>query len=525
VPVERVWVDDDALDAAVDDAARTPIDVATTIPVRATLVRGPGRAALIVVVHHLAGDEWSLATLLDDLAAAHTARLAGRAPEFPPLPTTNARTTRAAAVRRGDPADPSSPAAAGLARWRDRLAGAPTEVTVAHDRPRPPRPSGAGGEVPVTIDAALHRGERALARETGTTTFMVVHAALTAVLRGLGVGEDVVVGTPVARREDPAAEPLVGLFVGLVALRVPTDGVSSVRELLGRVRDADLDAVGDAGVPFDEVVSALAPPRRPGRHPLFQVMLSHREVRPPSEVPHLAGHPVRTELRGTGTAKLDLTVELTETRGADGITGRLEYASELYDASTAWALVDALVAALRAMAADVDGPLPDLSDPAVPHEGNPHPHRATGASPRAPGADPSAAHEGNPRVDRATEGSPRAESAEATRALAAVFADVLGVASVDPDGDFFALGGDSIASIRVVARARAAGWAVEVADVLDLRTASALAAVARPEGAALERTSEAPARLVDLDDDELDDLGFDDDPADDEPADALRSGR
>jgi aryl carrier-like protein len=101
-----------------------------------------------------------------------------------------------------------------------------------------------------------------------------------------------------------------------------------------------------------------------------------------------------------------------------------------------------------------------------------------------------------------------------------VIADVLGVPSVEPDADFFALGGDSIASIRVVARARAAGWTVEVADVLDLRTPAALAAVARPAHAPAA-ADETPAPLVDLDDDELDDLGFDD-LEDDE---ALRSGR
>jgi aryl carrier-like protein len=231
---------------------------------------------------------------------------------------------------------------------------------------------------------------------------------------------------------------------------------------------------------------------------------------------------VRTELRGTGTAKLDLTVELTETRGADGVTGRLEYATELYDEATARGVVDAVVAALRAMVADVDGPVPaapDLSDGHL---------RSTRSSEGAPRSEPDGelgSGEGRPSSALLSEGAPRSAHPEAVRALAGVIADVLGVPAVEPDADFFALGGDSIASIRVVARARAAGWTVEVADVLDLRTPTALAAVARPADAPAA-ADETPAPLVDLDDDELDDLGFDDLGFDDlEDDEALRSGR
>ncbi|MFC5065124.1 amino acid adenylation domain-containing protein [Actinomycetospora atypica] len=468
VPFEVVdAADDAALDEAVDEAARVPLDVGTEVPVRATLVRAPGHAALVVALHHLAADEWSLATLLDDLALAHTARVEGRAPEFAPLSTTYSRHTKALSSRTGREPE-------GLDRWRARLDGAPPEITVAPDRPRPARPSGAGDEVPVAWDAGLHRGIRALARDTGTTTFMVVHAALVAAF-GLEV-----VGTPVARRGDPALDPLVGLFVGLVPLRVDASGAGTGRELLAAVRDADLDAVADADVPFDAVVSALDPPRRPGRHPLFQVMLSHRESRHPDDVPRLGGHEVRTELRGTGTAKLDLTLELTETRGVDGITGRLEYATDLYDAATAADVLDRLEGTLRALVADPDAALGEATVAAVASAAV-----ATGS---------------------AVSGSGEAGDEQTARELAAVFADVLGVDTVPVDADFFSLGGDSIASIRVVSRARSAGWSLEVADVLDLRTPAALATVAR---AAEATTAVVGKALVDLDDDELDDLGSD----------------
>ncbi|MDL5159535.1 non-ribosomal peptide synthetase [Actinomycetospora termitidis] len=463
-------------EAAIEQAVREPLDVGNEIPLRATLVRSGEEHALVLAVHHLAGDEWSLATLVDDLATAYTARTGGAEPAFTPLPTTYGRYSQAYA---------SSPAA--LDRWRERLADAPAEVTLAPDRPRPARPSQDGGEVRFRWDEALHRDVRAAARATGTTTFMVVHAALT-VLVG---GEDVVIGTPVARRDDPDLEPLVGLFVGLVALRVSTAGAGTVRDLLARVRDADLDAVGDADVPFDTVVGAVDPPRRRGRHPLFQVMLSHREVR--------AESPWRTELRGTGTSKLDLTVELTETRGADGIDGRLEYATELYDEATARTVVDDLERVLRALVADVDGPLAGLSEGALRSTRSSDGALRSGAGGAAPDG------EGRPSADRSSEGALR--SPEAERALVGVIADVLGVDTVGPDDDFFALGGDSIASIRVTSRARAAGWVVEVADVLDLRTPAALATVAQPAEETTPAVTNEP--LVDLDEDEFDDLGFD----------------
>ncbi|MEJ2866571.1 amino acid adenylation domain-containing protein [Actinomycetospora sp. OC33-EN08] len=463
-------------EAAIEQAVREPLDVGNEIPLRATLVRNGAEDALVLAVHHVAADEWSLATLVDDLAHAYDARRRDEAPAFAPLPTTYGRYSRARTW---------SPAA--LDRRRERLADAPAEVTVAPDRPRPARPTPAGGEVRFTWDAALHRDVRALARATGTTTFMVVHAAL-AVLLG---EDDVVIGAPVARRDEEELEPLVGLFVGLVALRVRTAGAGTVRELLARVRDADLDAVADADVPFDTVVAAVDPPRVRGRHPLFQVMLSHREVR--------AEEPWRSELRGTGTAKLDLTVELTETRGADGIGGRLEYAAELYDEATARTVVDELERVLRALVADADGALAGLSEGAL---------RSGSSSDGALRSEPGGAApdgEGRPSATSSSEGAVR--SPEAERALVGVIADVLGVETVAADADFFALGGDSIASIRVSSRARGAGWLIEVADVLDLRTAAGLATVARPADGTTPAVTNAP--LVDLDEDEFDDLGFD----------------
>ncbi|MDD7969413.1 non-ribosomal peptide synthetase [Actinomycetospora lemnae] len=351
VPWTRVERPDD-LEAAIDEAARTVIDVGTTIPVTATLIGDGEDHVLVLVVHHLAADEWSLATLADDLAVAYAARRAGHAPDRAPLPVQYADHTVWDAARLGDPADAGSRAGAQLAWWREHLAGLPEEIALPTDRPRPAEPSGAGGVLRFTVDGELHRGVRALARDTGTTTFMVLHAAFAALLTGLGAGTDIAVGSPVTGRTDPALDPLVGLFVNNVVLRVDTGGHPTGRELLARVRDADLDAVAHADVPFERVVQALDPGRALARHPLFQVMLSYREVR--AEGPSMPGLDASLELRETGTAKFDLTVDLTETRGTDGLEGFVEHALDLYDEATVQALLDRWQRLLAALVAEPD---------------------------------------------------------------------------------------------------------------------------------------------------------------------------
>ncbi|GAA4887644.1 non-ribosomal peptide synthetase [Actinomycetospora straminea] len=368
VPWTRIARPDD-VEAAIDEAARTVVDVGTTIPVNATLIGdGSGDGSdhvLVLVVHHLAADEWSLATLADDLAAAYAARRAGRAPDRAPLAVQYADHTVWDAARLGDIDDAGSRAGAQLAWWRERLAGLPEEIALPTDRPRPAEPSGAGGVVRFTVDGELHRGVRALARDTGTTTFMVLHAAFAALLTGMGAGTDIAVGSPVTGRTDPALDPLVGLFVNNVVLRVDTGGHPTGRELLARVREADLDAVAHADVPFERVVQALDPGRALARHPLFQVMLSYREVR--AEGPSMPGLDASLELRETGTAKFDLTVDLTETRGTDGLEGFVEHALDLYDEATVQALLDRWRRLLAALVAEPDRvvdtlPLVDLAE-------------------------------------------------------------------------------------------------------------------------------------------------------------------
>ncbi|MPY65069.1 condensation domain-containing protein, partial [Streptomyces spongiae] len=209
-------------------------------------------------------------------------------------------------------------------------------------------------DIPVRLDAALHRRLRALATETGTTVFMVVQAGLAALLTRLGAGTDIPLGTPVAGRADEVLDDLVGCFVNTLVLRTDTSGDPTFRDLLDRVRETDLAAYAHQELPFEHLVEALNPPRSTARHPLFQVMLAFR----PTTGPHLdlPGLRARVLPVETGATKIDLTFNLGECRAADGspdgIEGILQYSADLFDRPTAEALAARLERLLRAAADD-----------------------------------------------------------------------------------------------------------------------------------------------------------------------------
>ncbi|OLT16126.1 hypothetical protein BJF78_15420 [Pseudonocardia sp. CNS-139] len=343
VPLHRRTVAPAGLPSALVRAARVPFDLAVDRPLRATLfTSAPDAHVLLVALHHVAGDEWSTVPLVADLAAAYRARRGGRAPEWAPLPLQYADH----AAR--EPGDHT----ASLAYWREALAGLPDEITLPADRPRPPVESHRGDVVDFALDADLHAGLTRLARRAGVTTFMVVQAAVAALLTRLGAGTDVPLGTPVAGRGDAALDDAVGLFLNTVVLRTDTSGDPAFGELLDRVRRADLDAYAHAGLPFDVLVDALNPARSLARHPLFQVMVTHQHL--PAAVPQLAGARTEMELVDAGTAKFDLTVRTLERAGTPGLDGQIEYATDLFDAATVERTAQRLVRLLRAVVADPD---------------------------------------------------------------------------------------------------------------------------------------------------------------------------
>ncbi|MGW8063944.1 amino acid adenylation domain-containing protein [Streptomyces ziwulingensis] len=353
--------------AHVTAALRHRFDLTAESPLAVWLLGTGTDRALLFVLHHSAADGWSLGPFAADLSAAYAARRAGRAPDWTPLPVQYA--DYALWQRALLAPEPDGPGRLErlTAHWRAALDGLPEECTLPGDRPRPTAPRGGGAHTDATVDAALHRALLRLADREGASLFMVLHAAVSALLTRAGTGEDIVLGTPVAGRTEPALDPLIGLITNTLVLRADTSGDPAFRDLLARLRTADLAALDHQDMPFDRLVDALNPPRTPGRHPLFQVMLALQNNEP--AVLELDG--TRAELRptATGTAKFDLFVDVLEhhtPEGApDGLTLHVEYATDLYDAPTAQAFTHALHDVLRTVSADPGlrvGQLPALPE-------------------------------------------------------------------------------------------------------------------------------------------------------------------
>ncbi|MFD5432637.1 amino acid adenylation domain-containing protein [Kitasatospora sp. NPDC127067] len=377
VPVQRILPAEEArprflvLDRAPADypahrdaAAAETFDLSRELPIRVTVFTlSPTEHVLLVVLHHIAGDGWSLGPLLRDLAEAYRARLAGDAPSWEPLPIQYADYALWQRDLLGDERDPESLLARQLNYWRTALAGLPEELELPTDRPRPPAPTGAADSVDLAWDAGLHTALLTLARTHRTTLFTVLQAGLAALFTRLGAGTDIPLGTGVAGRADEALDDLVGFFVNSLVLRADTSGDPSFAELLGRVREAQLDAFAHQDLPFERLVEELNPPRALGRHPLFQTLLvlqNHGQ----DTAPDLPGLESAPEPIGLRVAKFDLNIGIAEQHGPDGapagLTGSIEYAADLYDRATVTALADRLGRLLAGAAADPRAPIATL---------------------------------------------------------------------------------------------------------------------------------------------------------------------
>ncbi|WP_395297048.1 amino acid adenylation domain-containing protein [Kitasatospora hibisci] len=330
-------------------------DLGGRLPLRATLFAlGGTEHVLALVVHHIATDGWSEAPLVRDLSAAYTARRAGAAPDWAPLPVQYADYTLWQRAHLGDESDPESGIARQLAYWRDALAGLPDELSLPTDRTRPAAASYRGRTAECSLSPELHRRLAALARSRGVTLFMVLQSALAVLLTRLGAGEDIPIGSPIAGRADADLEDLVGLFLNTLVLRTDTSGDPTFAELLDRVRRTTLDAYAHQDVPFERIVDAVDPERSLARHPLFQVMLMVQNM--PATGTALGGLALRPELVDTGVAKVDLSFAFGERPDGPGEPGALfgvvEYSTDLFDDGTVEVLVSRLVRVLEAVADD-----------------------------------------------------------------------------------------------------------------------------------------------------------------------------
>ena len=346
----RVLIDDhhiepEDLDGTIDSLIGRPFELSADLPLRADLLRiSDASAVLLLTVHHIAADEWSAATLFDELAAGYN----GTPVAAPQLQY--ADHTLAEIERLGTVDDPRSLVRRQLDYWRDQLADAPAELDLPYDRPRPTDPDPVGGQVEIVIDADVLGGLRSAVRALDATVFMAAHAAVALALNASGAGNDIVVGTPVAGRSSASVESLIGMFVNTLPLRTDLSGDPTLLEVLLRVRETDVAALAAQDVPFDEIVTALAPERALSRHPVFQTMVQYRD---PIVAPEFTGVRAEPVFPHSRTAKFDLTFEFVELARSAGIRLRVEYAAALFDEPTVTDLAERVSSILRAL---VDAP-------------------------------------------------------------------------------------------------------------------------------------------------------------------------
>ena len=308
--------------------------------VRLCLVRLAAEEHLaIAVTHHIATDGWSTGVLVRELGALYAARVAGRPSPLPEL-----------AVQYGDFAVWQRRALEGkvgeaeFAYWREQLAGAPAVLALPSDRPRPPAPSGRGRIEVWNFAPGLAERLRLAGRRARATPFMVSLAAWAAVIGHWTGQDDLVIGTDIANRTRLETEPLIGFFVNQLALRIRTGEAATMGDLVRQARTVALGAYGHQNLSFESVVEAVRPERSLSHSPLFQVKLNFQNV--PVRTLELPGLELSAVDLPAATSQLDLIANLTED-GAD-LFGSVQYATDLFDASTVRALGADLEAGLLA---------------------------------------------------------------------------------------------------------------------------------------------------------------------------------
>jgi natural product biosynthesis luciferase-like monooxygenase protein len=362
-PVEVALVDlsgaDDpaaAADRLATESAREPFDLGEGPLLRAALLRlGPDDHRFVLTVHHLVCDAWSLDVIGREMSAGYAALRAGRAPELPDLPMQYGEYA-AAELRRL-----RGPVLDDLTRyWRDALDGAGDAAGFPTDHARPPVVTYRGAAVDVAPPDGLSTAVADLARSTGYTPYTVLLAAFAALVARYTGDERVVLGTPVANREAPGTEPLVGCFTNVLVLALrprPSMRFADLVREVGRIARA---AQARAGLPFEKLVEELHPDRDLAHNPLFGVLFSYRTDDAPAWT--LPGCAVTPVVGDTGTAKFDLTLSLVD---GERLGGRLEYATDLFTADTARRLAAQYVTLLAAAVAEPEravGDLPVLPD-------------------------------------------------------------------------------------------------------------------------------------------------------------------
>ncbi|MDM2495648.1 non-ribosomal peptide synthetase [Mycobacteroides abscessus] len=409
---------------------------------------------LALVVHHIVVDHASFTVIVDDLIAAYRAHLEGQAPQWDPQPVQYADYVL---WQRDAFAPDSEFGQAEVNFWRQQLAGVPTEIAVAHDRARPQILGKRGEVAKFVMEPERRQALTRMAEQRGVTEFMVYQAALAVVLHRLGGGTDIVIGSPVAARVHPHVAKLVGLFANMVALRNDLSGDPSLRSVLERSRDATLNAHAHQELPIEKLVEAVNPVRSLSWNPLFQTMVNFRgadwgtAARDVTVSGETTVVPLPMEV---DVSYLDLNFALNVTPSG-GLDVSVVANADLYDHETTRMIAQALDTAFDAFVNNQESRVSEIV--LLPADA-----MAQLMAPPAAAVEPAA--------------TPSVEGSEETKlVLISILEELLEISDVDPEDNFFALGGDSVISIQWSTRAAERGLAMTPQMVFECATIAQLA--------------------------------------------------
>ncbi|HSS49226.1 MAG TPA: condensation domain-containing protein, partial [Thermoanaerobaculia bacterium] len=469
------------VDGLVAAEAARPFDLAAGPLLRALLVRvsGPREETaehlLLLVVHHIVADGWSMEVLTQELSTLYAAAIDDPArPPSSPLPELPVQYADFAAWQRRHLV--GEPLAAQLAYWWENLSGAPTVLELPADRPRPPVPTGRGASRSFTLPDEVTVELRVACRREGVTPFMLLLAVFDALLGRLTGADDLLVGTPVANRGSGELEGLIGFFVNLLVLRADLSGDPPFRLLLRQVREAALAAYAHPDLPFEMLVEELHPERHLSRSPLVQVVFA---LHPRPSVVEKGGLRFEAVPVPGAAAKFDLSLYVLD--GGREMFGGIEYNPDLFDAATVDRLLDGFARLAGEAAAEPGRRLSQL--PALPFDGLLAPVAGRSSPPAAAALRSTAA------------GRFVAPRTPAEATLAAIWSEVLRVEPVGVEDNFFELGGDSILAIRVASRAQEARLSLQPKQLFSAETLGALAAAVGQPG---EDAAALPLQLRDF---------------------------
>nr|WP_281367699.1 non-ribosomal peptide synthetase [Pseudomonas gingeri] len=339
--------------AYIDEEIRRPFDLEQGPLLRVRLLRlGAQAHVLVVTLHHIVADGWSMPVMVDELVQLYEGYSQGREVELPALPIQYAdyavwqRQWMAAGEQRRQ-----------LDYWQARLGGEQPVLELPFDRPRPTHQSYAGERLAVELDAGLTQALKATAREQGVTLFMLLLASFQTLLQRYSGQADIRVGVPIANRARVETELLIGFFVNTQVLKADFSPELSFRELLQQVKKTALQAQGHQDLPFEQLVEALQPERSLSHSPLFQVMYNHQtQVRGPGR--QLPGLQVQGLASDSHTAQFDLTLDTSE--GDDGLGATLTYATALFERDTIERMARHWRTLLEAITVNVDRRVADM---------------------------------------------------------------------------------------------------------------------------------------------------------------------